>query len=129
MLLSDGLVPFSSITSINKKRKQDKEARLAKVMVGVLFHFILEIKNNLHAIQMLEFFVMNFKEGREGRGKFGQRCKDSRLGKSNKEKMKNKSFMMIRHKANKKQKRSFKDKQVRPPFSIRFLCDLDKYIY
>jgi len=52
------------------------------------------------------------KEGREDRGKFGQRIKDDRLGKTNKEKRKNKSFMMIRHKVNKKVKRSFKDKQV-----------------
>lgn len=81
---SDGLVPLSSITSVNKKGKNDRESRLAKI-----------------------------KEGREDRGKFGQRIKDDKLGKTNKEKRKNKSFMMIRHKVNKKIKRSYKDKQVR----------------
>jgi protein SDA1 len=55
---------------------------------------------------------MFFKEGREDRGKFGQRFKDSKLGKTNKEKTKNKSFMMLRHKINRKHKRSFRDKQV-----------------
>lgn len=78
----DGLVPLSAITSINKKKKQDKEARMANIM-----------------------------EGRKDRGKFGQRIKDSKLGKSNKEKRKTKSYMMIKHKANKKQKRSYNDKQ------------------
>ena len=53
-----------------------------------------------------------FQEGREDRGKFGHREKDTRLGKTNKEKQKNKAYMMIRHKANLKQKRSFKEKQV-----------------
>jgi protein SDA1 len=76
-------VPLSSITSVNKKGKNDRESRLAKI-----------------------------KEGREDRGKFGQRIKDDKLGKTNKEKRKNKSFMMIRHKVNKKIKRSYKDKQV-----------------
>jgi protein SDA1 len=51
-------------------------------------------------------------EGRKDRGKFGQRFKDERLGKSNKEQRKNKSFMMVRHKINVKGKRSFKDKQI-----------------
>lgn len=77
-------MPLSSITSVNKKGKNDRESRLAKI-----------------------------KEGREDRGKFGQRIKDDKLGKTNKEKRKNKSFMMIRHKVNKKIKRSYKDKQVR----------------
>ena len=76
-------MPLSSITSVNKKGKNDRESRLAKI-----------------------------KEGREDRGKFGQRIKDDKLGKTNKEKRKNKSFMMIRHKVNKKIKRSYKDKQV-----------------
>lgn len=56
--------------------------------------------------------MFDWQEGREDRGKFGHREKDPRLGKTNKEKKKNKAYMMIRHKMNMKQKRSFKDKQV-----------------
>ena len=84
-------MPLSSITSVNKKGKKDRESRLAKI-----------------------------KEGREDRGKFGQRIKDDKLGKTNKEKRKNKSFMMIRHKVNKKIKRSYKDKQVSIFICINF---------
>jgi len=80
---ADGLVPLSSITYVNSKKRLDKEGRLAMV-----------------------------NEGRKDRDKFGQRHKESRLGKTNKEKLKTKSFMMIRHKLNKKHKRSFKDKQL-----------------
>jgi protein SDA1 len=79
----NGLLPFSNITYVNKNRKHDKESRVATIL-----------------------------EGRKDRGKFGQRFKDSNLGKSNKEKKKNKSFMMVRHKINRKTKRSFKDKQI-----------------
>jgi len=79
----NGIIPYSNITYVNKKRRHDKEARVATVM-----------------------------EGRKDRGKFGQRFKDERLGKSNKEQRKNKSFMMVRHKINVKGKRSFKDKQI-----------------
>ncbi|RNA26571.1 SDA1 -like protein [Brachionus plicatilis] len=80
---NNGLVPLSSITYINKKRAHDKETRMAKV-----------------------------KEGREGRDKFGHRYKDSNLGKTNKEKLKTKSFQMLRPKLNKKHRRSFKEKQM-----------------
>jgi protein SDA1 len=79
----DGLLPLSSITHVNKKRKHDKESRLATVM-----------------------------EGREDRGKFGQRFKEAKLGKSNKEKKKTKAYMMVKHKINNKHKRSFRDKQL-----------------
>jgi len=51
-------------------------------------------------------------KGREGRDKFGSRIKESKLGKTNKEKKKNKSYQMVKHKMNKKFKRSFKDKQI-----------------
>jgi protein SDA1 len=80
---SDGLVPLTSITHINAKKKHDKESRVLRVQ-----------------------------EGREGREKFGQRFKDPKLGKTNKEKAKNKSFQMLRHKINRKHKRSYKDKQL-----------------
>lgn len=54
-------------------------------------------------------------KGQEGREKFGY--KDGRLNpfssKTNREKRKNKNFMMIKHKVRAKTKRSFKDKQVR----------------
>ncbi len=79
----DGLLPLSSITYVNKKRKHDKESRLATIM-----------------------------NGREDRGKFGQRIKDSKLGKSNREKKKTKAYMMVKHKINNKHKRSFRDKQL-----------------
>ena len=79
----DGLIPYSSITYVNKKRRHDKEARVATVM-----------------------------EGRKDRGKFGRRIKDEKLGKSNKEKKKTKNFMMLKHKINRKHKRSFRDKQL-----------------
>jgi protein SDA1 len=62
------------------------------------------------------------KEGREDRGKFGQRFKSDNLGKTNKEKRKTKSFMMIKHKANKKQKRSYKDKTVSFYFLLKNIC-------
>ena len=68
---------------MNKKRKHDKESRIATIL-----------------------------EGRRDRGKFGQCFKDLNLGKSNIEKKKNKLFMMVRHKINRKTKRSFKDKQI-----------------
>lgn len=79
----DGILPLSRITRVNKKRRHDKESRVATVL-----------------------------EGRKDRGKFGQRFKDPRLGKSNKEKLKTKSYQMIRHKVNRKKFKSFKDKQV-----------------
>ncbi len=62
----NGLLPFSNITYVNKKRKHDKESRVATIL-----------------------------EGRKDRGKFGQRFKESNLGKSIKEKKKTKSFMMV----------------------------------
>ena len=65
--------------------------------------------------------MARIKEGREERGKFGHRYKDPKLGKSNKEKERKKSFMMLRHKINKKHKRSFKDKQVSFLFYLNFL--------
>lgn len=77
------MVPYSSITFVNKKRRHDKESRVATVM-----------------------------EGRKDRGKFGRRVKEDKLGKSNKEKRKTKNFMMVRHKINSKHKRSFRDKQL-----------------
>lgn len=79
----DNLITMSAITSINKKSKQDKEARLETIM-----------------------------KGREGRDKFGARKKDSKLGKTNREKRTSKNFQMVKHKMNKKFKRSFKDKQL-----------------
>lgn len=77
------MITQSAITSVNKKKKQNKEERLATI-----------------------------KAGTEGREKFGARNKDSKLGKTNLEKKKTKNFQMVKHKMNKKFKRSFKDKQV-----------------
>ena len=53
--------------------------------------------------------------GREGRDKFGKGSwKNPLASKTNKESRKNKAFMMVKHKVNRKKgQRSFKDKQVR----------------
>ncbi|XP_054271250.1 protein SDA1 homolog [Macrosteles quadrilineatus] len=79
------LVSLADIENIYKKRKHDKQARIDCV-----------------------------KKGQEGREKFGY--KDGRLNpfssKTNREKKKNKNFMMIKHKVRGKTKRSFKDKQI-----------------
>ena len=54
-----------------------------------------------------------FQAGREGREKFGKWKKEKgRVGSTNKEKLKTKNFQMIKPKLRKKQKRSFRDKQV-----------------
>jgi protein SDA1 len=59
------------------------------------------------------FFFINFKAGREGRAKFGKWKKEKgHAGSTNKEKLKNKNFQMLKPKLRKKQKRSFRDKQV-----------------
>ncbi|XP_046688430.1 protein SDA1 homolog, partial [Homalodisca vitripennis] len=79
------LVSLADIENIYKKRKHDRQARIESV-----------------------------KKGQEGREKFGY--KDGRLNpfssKTNREKKKNKNFMMIKHKVRGKTKRSFKDKQI-----------------
>ncbi|KAL1138749.1 hypothetical protein AAG570_008811 [Ranatra chinensis] len=80
------LVSLGDIENIYKKRKNTKEDR-----------------------------IMSIRSGQEGREKFG--FKDNRQNpfssKTNREKRKNKNFMMLRHKARGKVKRSFKDKQVK----------------
>ncbi len=90
------MITLSAITSVNKKKKQNKEERLATI-----------------------------KAGAEGRDKFGAMIKDSKLGKTNSEKRKSKNFQMVKHKMNKKFKRSFKDKQV----SFRALFCSDEFEY
>lgn len=78
------LVNLANIEMVHKKRRHDKEARMATVL-----------------------------EGREGREKFG-----SRKGKmnpmastTNKQKLKNKNIMMVKHKFKAKAKKSFVQKQ------------------
>ena len=80
----DELVDLASIEMIHKKRKHDKDSRLATVM-----------------------------EGREGREKFGSRKSkmNEHASTTNKQKLKNKSFMMLKHKFKGKAKKSFVDKQ------------------
>uniref|UniRef100_A0A1E1X5C2 Protein SDA1 n=1 Tax=Amblyomma aureolatum TaxID=187763 RepID=A0A1E1X5C2_9ACAR len=58
--------------------------------------------------------LASIKEGREGREKFGGRKKKKGefASQSNKEKRKNKVFNMVKHKLKRKQKRSFRDKQI-----------------
>ena len=78
------IVSLNAIERIYKKRKSDKESRLETV-----------------------------RSGREGRDKFGaKRGKMNPFSSKNKkENLKNKSFMMIRHKIKTKKKRSFNEKQ------------------
>lgn len=79
------LVSLGDIENIYKKRKHDKQQRIESV-----------------------------REGQADREKYG--FKDGRLNpfssKTNREKRKNKNFMMIKHKVRGKIKRSFKDKQI-----------------
>lgn len=79
------LVKLGDIENIYKKRKHDKQTRMESV-----------------------------KRGQEDREKFGY--KDGRMNihcsKTNREKKKNKNFLMLKHKARGKIKRSFKDKQI-----------------
>ncbi|CAG9859599.1 unnamed protein product [Phyllotreta striolata] len=79
------IVKLSDIENIYKKRKHDKQTRMESV-----------------------------KKGQEDREKFGY--KDGRVNehcsKTNREKRKTKNFQMIRHKVQRKVKRSFKDKQI-----------------
>ncbi|XP_077519022.1 SDA1 domain containing protein Mys45A [Amblyomma americanum] len=58
--------------------------------------------------------LASIKEGREGREKFGGRKKKKGefASQSNKEKRKNKAFNMVKHKLKRKQKRSFREKQI-----------------
>lgn len=83
---SGELVNLSAIEMVHKKRAHDKQSRLETVM-----------------------------EGRKDRGKFsgGPQKMNPNASTSNKQKKKNKAFMMIKHKVQKKKdKRSFKDKQI-----------------
>eukprot|EP00095_Tigriopus_kingsejongensis_P002656 maker-scaffold439_size171548-snap-gene-0.24 protein:Tk02656 transcript:maker-scaffold439_size171548-snap-gene-0.24-mRNA-1 annotation:"protein sda1 homolog" len=79
----DELVDLAQIEMVHKKRKHDKETRMASI-----------------------------KEGREGRDKFGSRKgKVSEYASStHKEKSKKKNFMMLKHKLKRKVKRSFVEK-------------------
>lgn len=78
-------VSLSKIEMIYKKKKTDKQERIAKM-----------------------------KEGRDGREKFGYKDgrQDEHCSKTNREKSKNKNFMMMRNKARGKVKKSFRDKQM-----------------
>ncbi|XP_036331858.1 protein SDA1 homolog [Rhagoletis pomonella] len=77
-------VKLNSIEMIYKKRKHDKESRLETVMAG-----------------------------RKDREKFGWKDgrKNEHSSKTNREKGKQKNFVMMRHKARSKVKKSFRDKQ------------------
>jgi len=81
---NNDIVRLKSIEMIYKKRKHDKETRVGTIM-----------------------------EGREGRDKFG--TKKSKLNpqasSTNKQKLKNKAFAMVKHKVRGKQKQSFCTKQ------------------
>lgn len=79
------IVSLRDIERLHKKSRPDKESRLATVI-----------------------------EGREGREKFSKKKKrrNPHASKTQKEHNKNKAFMMIKHKAKKKIKRTFKEKQI-----------------
>lgn len=78
------LVSLANIEMVHKKRRHDKEARLATVL-----------------------------EGREGREKFGSTKGKMNPNSSttNKQKLKNKNIMMVKHKFKAKAKKSFVQKQ------------------
>lgn len=78
-------VRLSDIENIYKKRKHDKATRLETV-----------------------------RRGQEDRDKFGYRDgrQNEHCSRTNREKRKNKNFLMLKHKARGKIKRSFKDKQI-----------------
>lgn len=81
-----GLLTLSTIENVHKKRAHDKESRLSTVMAG-----------------------------REGREKFGKNHEkmNPHASSTNKDKRRNKAFMMIKHKVQRKKiKRSFRDKQI-----------------
>ncbi|KAK9499005.1 hypothetical protein O3M35_003528 [Rhynocoris fuscipes] len=79
------LISLADIENIYKKRKNTKEDRIKSV-----------------------------REGQEGREKFGYKVgrQNPFASTTNREKKKNKNFMMVRHKARVKVKKSFKDKQI-----------------
>lgn len=79
------LVSLRDIEKLTKNPRSTKESRLASI-----------------------------REGREGREKFGGRKKKKAefASQSNKEKRKTKAFSMIKHKLKRKQKRSFREKQI-----------------
>ncbi|XP_056010430.1 protein SDA1 homolog [Ostrea edulis] len=83
---SGSLLTLSTIENVHKKRSHDKESRLLTVRAG-----------------------------REGREKFGKNHErmNPHASTTNKDKRKNKAFMMIKHKVQRKKvKRSFRDKQI-----------------
>ena len=77
------LVDLASIEMVHKKRKHDKETRMASIM-----------------------------EGRKDRDKYGSRKgkASEHASTTHKEKAKKKSFMMVKHKIKRKAKRSFSEK-------------------
>ncbi|KAF6027009.1 SDAD1 [Bugula neritina] len=77
------ILPYSSIGFTHKKQKTDKASKLAKSQ-----------------------------EGKEDRGKYGHREHNPEAGVTNKVKLKAKNFQMVKHKLQKKGKRSFRDKQM-----------------
>lgn len=83
---SGEIVSLKSIEMIYKKRKHDKEARVGSVVAG-----------------------------REGREKFGGKKgrMNPNASTTNKEKYRTKNFMMVKHKIAGKQKKSFREKQIK----------------
>jgi len=62
---------------------------------------------------MIIIIIHKLQAGREGRPKHGKwKKEEGRVGSTNKEKLKKKNFQMLKPKLRKKQKRSFRDKQV-----------------
>lgn len=82
---SKEIVPLGAIERLYRKSRADKAARLEAVQ-----------------------------SGREDRGKFGARKGklNEHASRSKREQTKTKNFMMIKHKLNRKKKKSFRDKQV-----------------
>uniref|UniRef100_A0A7G3AX59 Protein SDA1 n=1 Tax=Lutzomyia longipalpis TaxID=7200 RepID=A0A7G3AX59_LUTLO len=79
------LVNLDAIEMIYKKRRSDKESRLASVQAG-----------------RVDRVKYGYKDNR----------KNIHCSRTNREKKKNKNFLMMRHKARSKVKKSFRDKQI-----------------
>ncbi|XP_067948018.1 protein SDA1 homolog [Watersipora subatra] len=77
------ILPYASIGFTHKKQKADKAGKMALAQ-----------------------------EGKQDRGKYGHREHNPEAGVTNKVKKKQKNFQMVKHKLQKKSKRSFRDKQM-----------------
>lgn len=114
---------LDDIEKVYKKRKHDKDSRLATVLVRILrspshllptFFFFLTLPDPIGRVSIISFGSLSLQEGRADREKPTRKPKRQNpfASTTNREKTKSKNFMMLKQKAKGKKKRSFKDKQV-----------------